>query len=190
MNVIVKSIFEPATGFLRFTASSRQPFGKIEKAHPDVFNILLQVLDDGRLTDNKGRTVDFKNTILIMTSNLKEEELRLRMRPEFLNRIDEIVVFDALTRDDIRQIVHIQMDILQKKLEEENVRLTYTRAFEDDMVENGYDPVFGARPVKRLIQRELVNKLAREILEGRVRKDSSIEADASGGEIILRNATD
>ena len=176
-------------------AVRRKPYSvvlldEIEKAHPDVFNILLQVLDDGRLTDNKGRTVDFKNTILIMTSNLKEEELRLRMRPEFLNRIDEIVVFDALTRDDIRQIVHIQMDILQKKLEEENVRLTYTRAFEDDMVENGYDPVFGARPVKRLIQRELVNKLAREILEGRVRKDSSIEADASGGEIILRNATD
>ena len=122
-------------------AVRRKPYSvvlldEIEKAHPDVFNILLQVLDDGRLTDNKGRTVDFKNTILIMTSNLKEEELRLRMRPEFLNRIDEIVVFDALTKDDIREIVHIQMSALQKKLEDDNVRLTYTRAFEDDMVEN------------------------------------------------------
>ena len=175
-------------------AVRRKPYSvvlldEIEKAHPDVFNILLQVLDDGRLTDNKGRTVDFKNTILIMTSNLKEEELRLRMRPEFLNRIDEIVVFDALTQDDIREIVHIQMSALQRKLEDENVRLTYTRAFEDDMVENGYDPVFGARPVKRLIQRELVNKLAREILEGKIRKDSAIEVDCLGGETVLRNVS-
>ena len=173
-------------------AVRRKPYSvvlldEIEKAHPDVFNILLQVLDDGRLTDNKGRTVDFKNTILIMTSNLKEEELRRRMRPEFLNRIDEIVVFDALTKDDIREIVHIQMGILQRKLEDENVRLTYTRAFEDDMVENGYDPVFGARPVKRLIQRELVNKLAREILEGKIRKDSAIEVDCVDGQTVLRN---
>ncbi|MBQ6245157.1 MAG: type VI secretion system ATPase TssH, partial [Bacteroidales bacterium] len=131
--------------------------------------------------------VDFKNTILIMTSNLKEEELRLRMRPEFLNRIDEIVVFDPLTPDDIRQIVRIQMEILRKKLEAENVVLTYTRAFEDDMVENGYDPVYGARPVKRLIQRELVNKLAREILEGKVHKDSAIEVDCVDGQTVLRN---
>ena len=173
-------------------AVRRKPYSvilldEIEKAHPDVFNILLQVLDDGRLTDNKGRTVDFKNTILIMTSNLKEEELRLRMRPEFLNRIDEIVVFDALTPDDIRQIVRIQMEILRKKLESENVALTFTRAFEDDMVENGYDPVYGARPVKRLIQRELVNKLAREILEGKIHKDSAIEVDCVEGQTVLRN---
>ncbi|MBQ9311029.1 MAG: AAA family ATPase [Bacteroidales bacterium] len=173
-------------------AVRRKPYSvilldEIEKAHPDVFNILLQVLDDGRLTDNKGRTVDFKNTILIMTSNLKEEELRLRMRPEFLNRIDEIVVFDALTKDDIREIVHIQMGILQRKLEDDSVHLTYTKAFEDDMVENGYDPVFGARPVKRLIQRELVNKLAREILEGKIHKESAITVDCEGGETILRN---
>ncbi len=173
-------------------AVRRKPYSvilldEIEKAHPDVFNTLLQVLDDGRLTDNKGRTVDFKNTILIMTSNLKEEELRLRMRPEFLNRIDEIVVFDALTPDDIRQIVRIQMEILRKKLEAENVELSYTRAFEDDMVENGYDPVYGARPVKRLIQRELVNKLAREILEGKIRKDSRIEVDCVDGQTVLRN---
>ena len=173
-------------------AVRRKPYSvvlldEIEKAHPDVFNILLQVLDDGRLTDNKGRTVDFKNTILIMTSNLKEEELRLRMRPEFLNRIDEIVVFDALTPDDIRQIVRIQMEILRRKLEDENVALSFTQAFEDDMVENGYDPVYGARPVKRLIQRELVNKLAREILEGKVHKDSAIEVDCVDGQTVLRN---
>ena len=173
-------------------AVRRKPYSvvlldEIEKAHPDVFNILLQVLDDGRLTDNKGRTVDFKNTILIMTSNLKEEELRLRMRPEFLNRIDEIVVFDALTPDNIREIVRIQMEILRGKLEAENVTLTFTRAFEDDMVENGYDPVYGARPVKRLIQRELVNKLAREILEGKIHKDSAIEVDCVDGQTVLRN---
>ena len=173
-------------------AVRRKPYSvvlldEIEKAHPDVFNILLQVLDDGRLTDNKGRTVDFKNTILIMTSNLKEEELRLRMRPEFLNRIDEIVVFDPLTPDNIREIVRIQMEILRKKLESENVALSFTRAFEDDMVENGYDPVFGARPVKRLIQRELVNRLAREILEGKIHKDSVIEVDSVDGQTVLRN---
>ena len=173
-------------------AVRRKPYSvvlldEIEKAHPDVFNILLQVLDDGRLTDNKGRTVDFKNTILIMTSNLKEEELRLRMRPEFLNRIDEIVVFDPLTPDNIREIVRIQMEILRKKLENENVALSFTRAFEDDMVENGYDPVYGARPVKRLIQRELVNRLAREILEGKIHKDSVIEVDSVDGQTVLRN---
>ena len=174
-------------------AVRRKPYSvvlldEIEKAHPDVFNILLQVLDDGRLTDNKGRTVDFKNTILIMTSNLKQEELRLRMRPEFLNRIDETVVFDSLTKDDIREIVRMQMKILQDKLSEDNVMLGFTPAFEDDMVENGYDPDYGARPVKRLIQRELVNKLAREILEGRIHKDSAIEVDSSDGQTILRNA--
>ena len=166
-------------------AVRRKPYSvvlldEIEKAHSDVFNTLLQVLDDGRLTDNKGRTVDFKNTILIMTSNLKEEELRLRMRPEFINRIDEIVKFDSLTRDDIRAIVKIQMSLLQKKLEDDNVALEYTPAFEDWAVSNGYDPDFGARPVKRLIQRELVNRLAREILEGRVHKGSGIVVDADG----------
>jgi ATP-dependent Clp protease ATP-binding subunit ClpB len=172
-------------------AVRRKPYSvvlldEIEKAHTDVFNTLLQVLDDGRLTDNKGRTVDFKNTILIMTSNLKEEELRLRMRPEFINRIDEIVKFDALTRDDIREIVRIQMSLLQKKLEDDNVNLQYTPAFEDYAVENGYDPDFGARPVKRLIQRELVNRLAREILEGRIHKGSAITVDAGSDGIIVR----
>ena len=173
-------------------AVRRKPYSvilldEIEKAHPDVFNVLLQVLDDGRLTDNKGRTVDFKNTILIMTSNLKEEDLKAAMRPEFLNRIDEIVVFDQLSKDDIRQIVHIQMDILQKKLQDDNVELTYTKAFEDYMVEEGYSPEYGARPVKRLIQRELVNKLATEILQGTIRKDSKITADAKDGKVVLNN---
>ena len=164
-------------------AVRRKPYSvvlldEIEKAHSDVFNTLLQVLDDGRLTDNKGRTVDFKNTILIMTSNLKEDELRLRMRPEFINRIDEIVKFDSLSREDIRQIVRIQMSLLQRKLEDDNVALEYTPAFEDYVVENGYDPDFGARPVKRLIQRELVNRLAKEILEGHIHKDSAIVVSA------------
>ena len=173
-------------------AVRRKPYSvilldEIEKAHPDVFNVLLQVLDDGRLTDNKGRTVDFKNTILIMTSNVKEEELKARMRPEFLNRIDEIVVFDLLSKDNIREIVHIQMDILQKKLQDDNVELTYTKAFEDYMVEEGYSPEYGARPVKRLIQRELVNKLASEILQGNIRKDSRITADAVDGKVVLSN---
>ena len=172
-------------------AVRRKPYSvvlldEIEKAHSDVFNTLLQVLDDGRLTDNKGRTVDFKNTILIMTSNLKEEELRLRMRPEFINRIDEIVKFDALTRDDIRAIARIQMSLLQKKLEEDNVVLEYTPAFEDYVVENGYDPDFGARPVKRLIQRELVNRLAKEILEGNIHKNSAIVVDAGKSGVEVR----
>ncbi len=174
-------------------AVRRKPYSvilldEIEKAHPDVFNVLLQVLDDGRLTDNKGRTADFKNTILIMTSNLKPDEIRTAMRPEFLNRIDEIITFDALTPDNIREIVRIQMGILQKKLEEDGVELTYTKAFEDSMVENGYDPVYGARPVKRLIQRELVNKLAKAILEGTVHKSSAIEVDCgTDGAVLLRN---
>ena len=174
-------------------AVRRKPYSvilldEIEKAHPDVFNVLLQVLDDGRLTDNKGRTVDFKNTILIMTSNAKEEDLKLTMRPEFLNRIDEIITFDQLSRDDIRQIVRIQMGILQGMLEKEGVSLTWTPAFEDYMTEHGYDPDYGARPVKRLIQRELVNQLATEILSGSVRKDSAIVADAADGKVLLRNA--
>ena len=173
-------------------AVRRKPYSvvlldEIEKAHPDIFNVLLQVLDDGRLTDNKGRTVDFRNTILIMTSNLKEEELRMRMRPEFINRIDEIVTFNALSKEDIRKIVRIQMKDLQDKLAEDNVQLSFTKAFEDDMVENGYDPEYGARPVKRLIQRELVNQLSRSILEGHITRDSAIEVDVQDGRTVIRN---
>ncbi len=173
-------------------AVRRKPYSvvlldEIEKAHPDVFNVLLQVLDDGRLTDNKGRTVDFKNTILIMTSNAKEEELKLHMRPEFLNRIDEIITFDTLSKDDIREIVRIQMSALQNTLEEEGVSLNWTPAFEEYMTENGYDPDYGARPVKRLIQRELVNRLATAILDGSVSKDSAVTADAADGAVLLKN---
>ena len=209
-------------------AVRRKPYSvvlldEIEKAHPDVFNVLLQVLDDGRLTDNKGRTVDFKNTILIMTSNagadiiqsymerlpevngldmqavaarrslLDEcsakvlEVLRQSVRPEFLNRIDEIIMFDPLTKADIREILRIQEAELQKKLEDNGIQLRFTPAFEDYMVEHGYDPSYGARPVKRLMQRELVNQLAKAILDGSVRRDSVISVDASAGEVVLKN---
>lgn len=215
-------------------AVRRKPYSvvlldEIEKAHPDVFNILLQVLDDGRLTDNKGRTVDFKNTIIIMTSNvgsdilqsymeklpevgrkgetpaqqaadvakrtqmLEEckgkilELLRQTIRPEFLNRIDEIIMFEPLTKNDIRDILHIQMKDLQNKLSADGVEIEFTQAFEDYMTEKGYDPAFGARPVKRVMQRELVNLLAKAILDGTVHKDSAIEADVAGNEIVLHN---
>ena len=209
-------------------AVRRKPYSvvlldEIEKAHPDVFNVLLQVLDDGRLTDNKGRTVDFKNTILIMTSNagadiiqsymeklpevdgldvqaianrrslLNEcsakvlDVLKMTVRPEFLNRIDEIIMFDPLTKADIRDILHIQEEELSRRLADNGITLEFTPAFEDHMVEHGYDPAYGARPVKRLIQRELTNLLAQKILEGSIRKDSTVKVDASGGEVILKN---
>lgn len=215
-------------------AVRRKPYSvilldEIEKAHPDVFNVLLQVLDDGRLTDNKGRTVDFKNTILIMTSNVgsdiiqgymdrlpavgrpgadpaqemraiatrrelldecKEkvmDVLKTTVRPEFLNRIDEIIMFDPLTQNDIRDILHIQMKQLQNRLSEEGVTIEFTKAFEDHMVTGGYDPAYGARPIKRLMQRELVNLLAKAILAGTVHKDSVIEVDVVGGQIVLND---
>ena len=209
-------------------AVRRKPYSvvlldEIEKAHPDVFNVLLQVLDDGRLTDNKGRTVDFKNTILIMTSNagadiiqsymdrlpevngvdmqaiatrrslLDEckgkvlDVLKATVRPEFLNRIDEIIMFDPLTKADIRDILHIQETELQTRLAQNDITVTFTPAFEDYMTEHGYDPAYGARPVKRLMQRELVNLLAQRILEGAIRKDSAVEVDVSGGEVVVRN---
>ena len=218
-------------------AVRRKPYSvvlldEIEKAHPDVFNILLQVLDDGRLTDNKGRTVDFKNTIIIMTSNVgsdiiqnymdrlpevgakgmdpsaeasaitKRSEmleeckgkildvLKQTIRPEFLNRIDEIIMFEPLTRNDIRDILHIQMAALKHKLSEDGVEISFTEAFEDYMTDKGYDPAFGARPIKRVMQRELVNKLAKAILDGTVHKDSVVEADVADGEIVLRNRPD
>ena len=215
-------------------AVRRKPYSvvlldEIEKAHPDVFNILLQVLDDGRLTDNKGRTVDVKNTIIIMTSNVGSdiiqsymeklpevgkkgeapaeaaaaiakrnqmlgeckgkilELLRQTIRPEFLNRIDEIIMFEPLTKNDIRDILHIQMKQLQSKLSEDGVEISFTPAFEDYMTDMGYDPAFGARPIKRVMQRELVNQLAKAILDGTVHRDSVIEADVAGGEIVLKN---
>ncbi len=171
-------------------AVRRKPYSvilldEIEKAHPDVFNILLQVLDDGRLTDNKGRTVDFKNTILIMTSNATEEQLKATMRPEFLNRIDEIITFQQLTKDDIREILHLQMDALRRKLDENGVGIKFTEAFEDYMTTEGYDPAYGARPIKRLMQRELVNLIAKAILEGSVTKGTTIVVDVRDGQVTI-----
>lgn len=171
-------------------AVRRKPYSvilldEIEKAHPDVFNILLQVLDDGRLTDNKGRTVDFKNTILIMTSNATEEQLKATMRPEFLNRIDEIITFQQLTKDNIREILHLQMDALRRKLDENGVGIKFTEAFEDYMTTEGYDPAYGARPIKRLMQRELVNLIAKAILEGSVTKGTTIVVDVRDGQVTI-----
>ena len=174
-------------------AVRRKPYSvilldEIEKAHPDVFNILLQVLDDGRLTDNKGRTADFKNTILIMTSNLREEELKSRMRPEFLNRIDEVISFSQLTQKDILEILRLQEAQLARKLEEKGVRIVFTDRFDDYMSGRGYDPDYGARPIKRLLQWELVNQLATGILNGDVRKDSDILVDFRDGKVVLTNS--
>ena len=208
---------------------------EIEKAHPDVFNILLQVLDDGRLTDNKGRTVDFKNTILIMTSNVGAdiiqsymerlasdlilpdgaepnenhlgesaetarqrildecrnevlEVLKRTVRPEFLNRIDEVIMFEPLSQTDIRDILRMQIADLQEKLSENGVALEFTKEFEDYMSTKGYEPAYGARPIKRLMQKELVNLLAKAILDGHVHRDSIIQVSVNDGQIVLSDA--
>ena len=200
-------------------AVRRKPYSvvlldEIEKAHPDVFNTLLQVLDDGRLTDNKGRTVDFKNTILIMTSNVGadiiqtfmehlpvEGEERTRMladcrnevldvlkrtvRPEFLNRIDEVIMFEPLSQTDIRDILRIQMRDLQEKLSENGVSIEFTSGFEEYMTTKGYEPAYGARPIKRLMQKELINILAKSILDGHVHRDSTILIDVLDGQITV-----
>ena len=202
-------------------AVRRKPYSvilldEIEKAHPDVFNILLQVLDDGRLTDNKGRTVDFKNTILIMTSNVGAEViqeymqriehiddkasradvleecrravidiLKKGMRPEFINRIDEIIMFEPLTRKDILGILNLQLDALKKKMEEHGIRIDFSQKFIDYMSEKGYDPAYGARPIKRILQRELVNMLAKDLIEGSVSKDRPVLVDVSGDRIVI-----
>jgi ATP-dependent Clp protease ATP-binding subunit ClpB len=189
-------------------------FDEIEKAHPDVFNILLQVLDDGHLTDNKGRKVNFKNTIVIMTSNLGSELIRERMdqmnesnrdqlmeqtreevfellkrtlRPEFLNRIDEIIMFKSLTRSEIKEIVRLQLEQLKSNLAERGLRMRYTDKLLDHLTKEAYHPQFGARPVKRLIQRELLNSLSKALLSGSVQEDSLVEIDESGGEILFRS---
>ena len=163
-------------------------FDEVEKAHPDVFNILLQVLDDGRLTDSKGRTVDFKNTIIIMTSNLGSEVLmrggsreevmeivKAAFRPEFINRIDEISVFDKLSKNDIKQIAEIQLRNIEKRLEEKNIKLRFSDAAIAWIAENGYDPVFGARPLKRLLKTQIENKLAIKILDGEINDNDTAE---------------
>ena len=200
-------------------AVRRKPYSvvlldEIEKAHPDVFNILLQVLDDGRLTDNKGRTVDFKNTILIMTSNVGAdiiqafmehlpvegedrakmlsdcrnevvEVLKRTVRPEFLNRIDEVIMFEPLSQSDIRDILRMQMRDLQDKLSENGVTISFTQEFEDYMSTKGYEPAYGARPIKRLMQKELVNLLAKAILDGHVQRDTVITVTIHDGQIAF-----
>ena len=216
-------------------AVRRKPYSvvlldEIEKAHPDVFNILLQVLDDGRLTDNKGRTVDFKNTILIMTSNVGAdiiqgymerlsplpsgdrndnsdviptgqsgsreslladcraevlEVLKRTVRPEFLNRIDEVIMFEPLSQTDVRDILRMQMKDLQDKLAENGVTVSFSSGFEEYMSTKGYEPAYGARPIKRLMQKELINILAKNILDGHVSRDSDILVDIRDGQIFI-----
>ncbi len=162
-------------------------FDEIEKAHPDVFNTLLQVLDDGRLTDSKGRTVNFKNTIIIMTSNLKREELRTRMRPEFLNRIDEIITFQPLKQEEIRQVVQLQIRNIQKMLTQNGVSLTLKDDAIDFLAREGYDPDFGARPVKRAIQRFLLNDLSKALLGTGIDKTRPITVEAEGDHLTFHN---
>ena len=149
-------------------------FDEIEKAHPDVFNTLLQVLDDGRLTDNKGRLVNFKNTIIIMTSNATREQLTHLMRPEFLNRIDDIITFHPLTKEERGKVVELQLKRVQKMLEQQGFMLHWTQQTIDDLADLGYDPEFGARPVKRAIQDYVLNDLSRKILEGKVGKEVTL----------------
>ena len=162
-------------------------FDEIEKAHPDVFNTLLQVLDDGRLTDNKGRVVNFKNTIIIMTSNATREMLGKIMRPEFLNRIDDIITFHPLTQEEISKIVELQMQKLQKMTAEQGVTLTWTKAAIDYLSRVGFDPTFGARPVKRAIQDYVLNDLSRMLLAERVSKDKPITVDVANDHIVFSN---
>jgi len=187
---------------------------EIEKAHPEVFNLLLQVLDDGRLTDNKGRTVNFKNTIIIMTSNIgaplimeksqnisdenrgqiyesiKNEVLdllRRELRPEFYNRIDDIIVFHALNREEISRIVLLQFERIKAKLKGQGIVLSLSENARDYLARHGYQPEFGARPIKRLIQKEIINELAKQILQGNLRKDAEINIDFKGGGLVFEN---
>jgi ATP-dependent Clp protease ATP-binding subunit ClpB len=175
-------------------AVRRRPYAvllldEIEKAHPEVFNTLLQLLDDGRLTDGQGRTVDFRNTVVIMTSNIRSpEELRERFRPEFLNRIDEVVLFEPLTREQLTEIVELQLRRLRERLAERRVELELTDAAKEVIAEAGWDPASGARPLKRAIQRMLENPLALELLEGRFTEGDTIRVDASDGEFSFERA--
>ena len=198
-------------------AVRRKPYSvvlldEIEKAHPDTFNILLQVLDEGRLTDNKGRLADFRHSIIIMTSNIgshliqekfetlkdadsameaaKEEVLgllRQSVRPEFINRIDDIVMFTPLTKKDIREIVGLQLKGVTRMLAKQGITLDATEDAIADIAEKGFDPQYGARPVKRTIQREVLNKLSKEILSGRIHTDSIILLDSFDGALVFRN---
>jgi ATP-dependent Clp protease ATP-binding subunit ClpB len=178
-------------------------FDEIEKAHPDVFNVLLQVLDDGRITDGQGRTVDFKNTVVIMTSNIgsqyiTEEEspearrrlvmdaLRAHFRPEFLNRVDEIIIFDRLSEEELRKIVEIQLGRLSKRLEQQKITLKLSDSAKALLAREGYDPVYGARPLRRAIQREILDPLSIDILEGKVREGQTVYVDAKNGALQFR----
>ena len=182
-------------------------FDEIEKAHPDVFNVLLQVLDDGRLTDGQGRTVDFKNTVVIMTSNigsqfinqpgLSDDEIRERVhtaltqnfRPEFLNRMDETIIFHGLSREQIGQIVEIQLGGLRKRLAERKMELTLTPNAKQFLAAEGYDPVYGARPLKRTLQKRLLDQLALKLLNGEIRDGDQLIADVEGGTLAIRKAS-
>ena len=190
-------------------AVRRKPYSiilldEIEKAHQDVFNILLQILDEGRLTDGKGRTVDFKNTVIIMTSNVAsqfiyemgdkpEEEIKVSLkealqqyfRPEFLNRLDDIIVFHRLDKEQVRQIVKLQLNILNKRLKDKNIELKFSESALDKLTELGFDPQFGARPLKRVIQKEIENKLAIELLEGKILPNQKVKIDVKNGEFEL-----
>jgi len=164
---------------------------EIEKAHADVFNVLLQLLDDGRLTDGQGRTVDFRNTVVIMTSNIRSaDQLLEHFRPEFVNRIDETVVFDALTKEQIGEIVELQLGRLRDRLAERKIDLSLTDNAKELLAENGWDPAFGARPLKRAIQRLVENPLAKELLEGRFAEGDTITAYADRGEIVFQTASE
>jgi ATP-dependent Clp protease ATP-binding subunit ClpB len=182
-------------------------FDEIEKAHPDVWNVLLQVLDDGRLTDGQGRTVDFRNTVIVLTSNVGSqhmlhldddeavrtavmEELRAQFRPEFLNRLDEIVVFKRLAKEQIRGIVEIQLRRFAERLAQRELHLEITDTAKDYLGEVGYDPVYGARPLKRAIQHHLENRLASDILAGRFEPGDTIVVDrALAGDLVFRRRT-
>ena len=177
-------------------------FDEVEKAHADVVNVLLQLMDDGRLTDGQGRTVDFRNTLVILTSNLgsdliasarSDEErrkllepaLRVQFRPEFLNRLDEVVIFHALTEPEIEEIVDLQLAQVTARLEDRRVHLSATPAARSLLATSGYDAAFGARPLKRTIQRMVVDPLTAKLLAGEVRDGSEVTVDAKDGEIVL-----
>jgi ATP-dependent Clp protease ATP-binding subunit ClpB len=180
-------------------------FDEIEKAHPDVFNALLQILDDGRMTDGRGRTVDFKNTVLIMTSNVGSqwiqelagkdsaemegkvmEVLRSTFRPEFLNRIDEIIIFNALGPEEIKMIVGIQMRLLSKRLEDSKITLELSDQAQEFLANTGFDPVYGARPLKRTIQHLIQDPLAMKLLDGSIKEGDHVEVTAKDGKLVFK----
>jgi ATP-dependent Clp protease ATP-binding subunit ClpA len=192
-------------------------FDEIEKAHPEVLNVMLQLLDDGRLTDGKGRTVDFKNTVVIMTSNVGShfiaeaamatsvtakdggaldegvkrqvlDALRASFRPEFLNRVDDIIVFHALTRQQMRQIIDIQLRELVKRLADRKITVELTDRAKDLLIAEGYDPTYGARPLRRAIQREVLDPLAMRVLQGDFTEGDAVRVDAPGGELVFKRA--